>query len=282
MTHINPINTTPEEPFAVGESDFAFFHNYAYHCESGAFILCRNGSATVSVNQYQGKITVDTMIIMLPNSVLMLTDRTEDFQVTYFSFSNDLFSEASFRMPPAFFHDLRQYPVLYPPAQEVEGIMLWFRAMSHTYQDRENMFRNTIVRNRLQNVLLETLDKMQRFVTNRKSAAVTTTRQTELFHKFVGLVHGNCRKEREVGFYADKLCISTRYLSTIVRNTVHSSAKEFIDRSVILEIKMLLRSSDFSVQEIAYRLNFPDQSYLGRFFKKHTGESPTEYRNAKN
>ena len=57
-----------------------------------------------------------------------------------------------------------------------------------------------------------------------------------------------------------------------------TTAKEFIDRAVVLEIKMLLKSSDLSVQEIAYRLHFPDQSYLGRFFKKHTGESPTEYR----
>ena len=58
-------------------------------------------------------------------------------------------------------------------------------------------------------------------------------------------------------------------------------AKEFIDRSVVLEIKMLLGSTELSVQEIAYRLHFPDQSYLGRFFKKHTGVSPTEFRNAK-
>lgn len=84
-----------------------------------------------------------------------------------------------------------------------------------------------------------------------------------------------------MSFYADKLCISTRYLSTIVRSVARSSAKEFIDRAVILEIKMMLQSTDLSVQEIAYRLRFPDQSYLGRFFKKRTGESPTEYRNTR-
>ncbi|MDE7005047.1 MAG: helix-turn-helix domain-containing protein, partial [Alistipes sp.] len=77
------------------------------------------------------------------------------------------------------------------------------------------------------------------------------------------------------------LCISTRYLSTVVRSIAHSSVKEFVDRAVVLEIKMLLQSSDLSVQEIAYRLHFPDQSYLGRYFKNHTGMSPTEYRNAR-
>ena len=97
----------------------------------------------------------------------------------------------------------------------------------------------------------------------------------------MALVHEHCAREREVTFYADRLCISTRYLSTIVRNISHGSAKEFIDQAVVLEIKVMLQSTDLSVQEIAYRLRFPDQSYLGRFFKKHTGESPTEYRNSK-
>lgn len=133
------------------------------------------------------------------------------------------------------------------------------------------MFRNTIIKNRLQNLLLESYDKMQRFAARQHRVPETTTRQSELFHRFVALVHEHCAQEREVSFYADKLCISTRYLSTIVRSVAHSSAKEFIDRSVMLEIKMMLQSTDLSVQEIAYRLRFPDQSYLGRFFKKHAG-----------
>ena len=152
---------------------------------------------------------------------------------------------------------------------------------AYTYRDRSNMFRNTIIKNRLQNVLLEFYDKMQRMNAHKRRVPESTTRQTDLFHRFVALVHEHCTREREVTFYADKLCISTRYLSTIVRNISHSSAKEFIDRSVVLEIKVLLQSTDLSVQEIAYRLRFPDQSYLGRFFKKHTGESPTEFRNSK-
>ncbi len=140
------------------------------------------------------------------------------------------------------------------------------------------MFRNLIIKNRLQNVLLEICDKIQRFSLRRMQASETTTRQTDLFHRFVALVHEHCVREREVAFYADKLCISTRYLSTIVRNIARCSAKGLIDGAVILEIKMLLQTTDLSVQEIAYRLRFPDQSYLGRYFKKHTGTSPSEFR----
>lgn len=281
MSQINPIQTTAEEQFVVGESDFAFFGNYACRCESGAFLFCRSGTATASVNQYLGEVRCNTTIVLLPGSVLMLTNRTEDFRITFCAFSRDLFAEAAFRLDPIFFHELRERPISYPPARIVEGMSIWFQMAAYTYRDRGNMFRNTIIRNRLQNVLLEIYDKMQRFKVRQQRIPETTTRQTELFHRFVALVHEHCVQEREVTFYADKLCISTRYLSTIVRNVAHSSAKEFIDRSVVLEIKMLLQSTDLSVQEIAYRLRFPDQSYLGRFFKKHMGESPTEYRNAK-
>ena len=281
MPQVNPLITTPEEQFVVGESDFAFFGNYACRVEGGAILFCRSGSADATVNQYQGQVRRNTMVLLLPGSIFMLTDRTEDFRAAYCSFSRDLFSEAAFRMDPSFFHALRERPISHPPQRIVEGASIWLQMVAYTYRDRGNVFRNTIIKNRLQNLLLESYDKMQRFAARQHRVPETTTRQSELFHRFVALVHEHCAQEREVSFYADKLCISTRYLSTIVRSVAHSSAKEFIDRSVMLEIKMMFQSTDLSVQEIAYRLRFPDQSYLGRFFKKHAGESPTEYRNNK-
>lgn len=281
MPLTNPLITTAEDQFVVGESNFAFYDNYACRSESGAILFCRSGSAEATVNQYRGTVHRNTMIMLLPGSMLMLTGRTDDFRMTYCAFSRDLFAEAAFRLDPGFFHALGESPIAYPPARIVEGASVWFQMAAYTYRDRGNMFRNTIIKNRLQNVLLEVYDKLQRFASQQHRMPETTTRQTELFQRFVAFVHENCSREREVAYYADRLCISTRYLSTIVRTIAHSSAKEFIDRAVVLEIKMLLQSTDLSVQEIAYRLHFPDQSYLGRFFKKRTGESPTEYRNTK-
>ncbi|MEG0807062.1 MAG: helix-turn-helix domain-containing protein [Alistipes sp.] len=281
MSEINPLITTPEEQFVVGESDFAFFNNYVSCCEGGAFLFCRSGSAEATVNQHQGQVSRNTLMVLLPSSSLMLTNRSDDFRLVYCAFSRDLFAEAAFRLEPAFFHALSETPISYPPTRIVEGAAIWFQMAAYTYRDRSNMFRNTIIKNRLQNVLLEVYDKLQRFAAKQHRMPEITTRQTELFHRFAALLHENCSQDRDVAFYADKLCISTRYLSSIVRSVSHCSAKEFIDRMVMLEIKVLLQTTDLSVQEIAYRLHFPDQSYLGRYFKKHTGESPTEYRNTK-
>lgn len=280
MAEYNPIMTTPEEQFVVGDTDLRYFEEHSCRTEGGAILFCRRGSATVTVDQLRDRITRDTLLLLLPGSILHLNERTDDFRVRFCAFSLELFSEAAYRLDPSFFHILHEHAIIRLPDRIIEGVRNWFQMASYTYRDRGNIFRNTIIRNRLQNVLLEAFDKMQRFAPDVHSQT-GTTRQADLFQRFVALVHEHCTEQREVAFYADRLCISTRYLSTIIRSVAHSTAKEFIDRSVVLEIKMLLGSTELSVQEIAYRLHFPDQSYLGRFFKKHTGVSPTEFRNAK-
>ena len=280
MAEYNPIMTTPEEQFAVGDTDLRYFEEHSCRTEGGAILFCRRGSATVTVDQLRDRVTRDTLLLLLPGSILHLNERTDDFRVRFCAFSLELFSVAAYRLDPSFFHILHEHAIIRLPDRIIEGVRNWFQMASYTYRDRGNIFRNTIIRNRLQNVLLEAFDKTQRFAPDVHSQT-GTTRQADLFQRFVALVHEHCTEQREVAFYADRLCISTRYLSTIIRSVAHSTAKEFIDRSVVLEIKMLLGSTELSVQEIAYRLHFPDQSYLGRFFKKHTGVSPTEFRNAK-
>ena len=280
MAEYNPIMTTPEEQFVVGDTDLRYFEEHSCRTEGGAILFCRRGSATVTVDQLRDRVTRDTLLLLLPGSILHLNERTDDFRVRFCAFSLELFSEAAYRLDPSFFHILHEHAIIRLPDRIIEGVRNWFQMASYTYRDRGNIFRNTIIRNRLQNVLLEAFDKTQRFAPDVHSQT-GTTRQADLFQRFVALVHEHCTEQREVAFYADRLCISTRYLSTIIRSVAHSTAKEFIDRSVVLEIKMLLGSTELSVQEIAYRLHFPDQSYLGRFFKKHTGGSPTEFRNAK-
>lgn len=280
MAEYNPIMTTPEEQFVVGDTDLRYFEEHSCRTEGGAILFCRRGSATVTFDQLRDRITRDTLLLLLPGSILHLNERTDDFRVRFCAFSLELFSEAAYRLDPSFFHILHEHAIIRLPDRIIEGVRNWFQMASYTYRDRGNIFRNTIIRNRLQNVLLEAFDKTQRFAPDVHSQT-GTTRQADLFQRFVALVHEHCTEQREVAFYADRLCISTRYLSTIIRSVAHSTAKEFIDRSVVLEIKMLLGSTELSVQEIAYRLHFPDQSYLGRFFKKHTGVSPTEFRNAK-
>ncbi len=83
-----------------------------------------------------------------------------------------------------------------------------------------------------------------------------------------------------VGFYADKLCLTPKYLSKLIRNATGRSAPEWIDAYVILEAKNMLKYSNATIKEIVFRLNFPNQSVFYKFFKARTGMTPTEYRNS--
>ncbi len=96
-------------------------------------------------------------------------------------------------------------------------------------------------------------------------------------HDFVKLVRAHYAMERSVAFYAEKLCISPKYLSLIVKQATGRSAARWIDEFVLMEAKNLLRYSGKNIQQIAYALNFSNQSSFGKYFKHLTGLSPTEY-----
>ena len=92
------------------------------------------------------------------------------------------------------------------------------------------------------------------------------------------LLEQNFRTERRVGWYAEQLCITPKYLSETVKQVSRLTPNEWIDNYVILEIRVLLKNSTRSIKEIAMEMNFPNQSFLGKFFKERVGMSPSEYR----
>lgn len=279
MPAVNPFTIADKEQFVVGRSNFEFFRNHPCHCDGGAILLCTAGSAQITINIQHDNLVQNSVALLLPDSTLMFSDASSDFNLSYCIFSRTLFSEAGFRLDPSFFRFLSENPIALCTNENVKGAKGWMQLAAYTYADKENIFRNTIIRNRLQNVFMEIYDKVQRSKSRQRQ--VGTNRQAELFHKFISFVHAHCAGEREVAFYADKLCVTTRYLSAISQNVSGNSAKQIIDQMVLLEIKVLLESTTLSIQEIADRLHFPDQSYLGRYFKKHIGKSPTDYRNKK-
>lgn len=96
-------------------------------------------------------------------------------------------------------------------------------------------------------------------------------------NEFIKLVHINFMKERAVNFYASRLCISPKYLSQLVKEATGRSAARWIDHFVITEAKNMLRFSGKNIQQVAYALNFANQSSFGKYFKHLTGLSPTEF-----
>lgn len=106
------------------------------------------------------------------------------------------------------------------------------------------------------------------------------TNQGRMANRFLSLVQENYKKERFLEFYASKLDITPKHLSRSIKAQTGFTAVEWIERFVILEAKVLLKSTNLNIQQIADELNFPSQSFFGKYFKKYTGMSPKEFRNS--
>jgi len=91
-------------------------------------------------------------------------------------------------------------------------------------------------------------------------------------------VQSHYKEERSLEFYADKLCLTCKYISKVIKETSGKTANDIIDEHVALEVKALLKSTNMTIDQISETLNFPSQSFFGKYFKRITGISPKEYK----
>lgn len=272
----NPFRTSLSEPFVTGCDNLSPLHHRLCKVESAVILFCRQGKARITIDLLEYKIVPHTFIFLLPNNIVEISAVSEDLQVTYFACSDNMFLEATFRFNPQFFRFIKENPCKEFPSSHIEPIEGLMKAAATVYADPNHCFRNEIVKNLFQIWLMDLYDKVRRRFTPGEEES--RNRQEEVLKKFIPLIHTYCTSEREVQFYANRLCISTKYLSDITNAIIGKPAKKLIDEFVLLEIKVLLQNTDLPVQTIGERLNFPDQSYFGRYFKRHTGISPSEYR----
>ncbi|MDY4482052.1 MAG: helix-turn-helix domain-containing protein [Candidatus Cryptobacteroides sp.] len=150
------------------------------------------------------------------------------------------------------------------------------KILSTLSKDAHNRFNVIIATNLLRCKMLNIYDKILRDYPVEEGHV--RSRKEEIFDRFISMINERGQSHRDVAYYASRLCISSRYLCSIVREVASEQPKEIIDRHLVMEIKLLLTFSDLSIQQIADRLEFPDQSYMGRFFRRATGMSPLAYR----
>lgn len=107
------------------------------------------------------------------------------------------------------------------------------------------------------------------------------SRAEAIFANFIKLLEANFRSERRVGWYANQLKISSKYMSEVVKQVSKRTPNDWIDHYVVLELRVLLKNSTKTIKEITEELHFPNQSFLGKYFKEHVGVSPSEFRRSK-
>ena len=169
----------------------------------------------------------------------------------------------------------RSHPVFNLSADESFMISQYYKALQYKVDDQNHHFRTEAVRSLLLTMLYDLSNAIFRLQQNNDKRQ---TRAEAIFTAFIKLVEENFRRERRVSWYGERLFITPKYLSETAKLVSQKTPNEWIDNYVLLEIRVLLKNTTMNIKEIAQQLNFPNQSFLGKYFKEHVGMSPSEYR----
>lgn len=263
------------------ESNLDFLLPSPLYFNCGVQILCVHGNGVISTGAQCFHLQEMSEIIFWDGSIMQLLHSSDDFQVRMVLYPKRVFLQAAVSLDTTFFNYMREFP-LYNHGQEKdaqswEKVNLWLDMAKMLFTQPAGLFKERLELNFLQSMLMWIFSTIP---DTYVSVARSYTRKQLLFHRFMHLIHEHALREHQVGFYADRLCISSRYLNEItVEYSKGKTPKELIDEQLTVEIKVQLNKLDLSVEEVAGICCFPDSSYLSRFFKKHTGIIPKEFRN---
>ena len=263
------------------ETDLASLHSRPSHFVCGVYLICVRGTAVVSTGVQQYALGEQTELIFLTGSLIQVLCASDDFMVRLLMFPKDVFLKAVLPIDTPYLNYTHEHPCYRHTEDERSQatwlqINLWMDMAEMLFSGKSGPFVERLSENYLQSMLMWIFSSIPgQYI----SATESYTRKQMLFHRFMHLVHEYALKEHQVSFYAEKLCISPRYLCAITATySQGKTPKQLIDEQLSAEVMVQLNNLDLSLSEIASICSFPDSSYLSRFFKKIMGISPNEYR----
>ena len=256
-------------------------HKYPIRMD-GLFIgLREKGKVRFNINLKEFEVGPNDLVICSPGDLMQsssLEDGAHLSQIMMVSsnFLKEMYISLNSFMP--FFASQKEHPVFHLTEDEVKELTNFFMGIKGAVES-DDYFKVDITKRLLAAYLYKLGSILYRHRPELQAEAAKPLKREEiLFKEFIRLVSEHHRKERRVDFYADQLFLSSKHFSTVIKKVSGKTAGQWIDEYVILEAKTLLKYSAMSIQEVAYYMNFPNPSFFGKYFKHHTGLSPSEYK----
>lgn len=239
--------------------------------------LCLHGKGQYSMDTEERMVKANDLIII-----------NEEQVIDNYMLSSDI-SGIAIMLSPHFFseivkdiHDLsslflfsRTHPVFSLTQDTCDTIKSYFNLIKEKMETKDHYFRKDVVRNLMSAMIYDLSHVIYQTQQQRNQKE---SRADAIFAEFIRLVERNFRHERRVSWYSERMSITPKYLSEMVKRASRRTPNEWIDNYVTLEIRVLLKNTTKSIKEITKELHFPNQSFFGKFFKEHVGMSPSEYR----
>ena len=245
-------------------------------------ILLTRGEATINVDYMKFPLQSNNLFFILPDHILEVQCRPEDLEGKIMVISKDMLSNMPKKNDDGDnslqYMFLRKNPSVELTDEEVSVLDTLFTLIRKRAEAKEHLFHKEAIQSLLYHLFFELKN-----IIFKKNDIVPfeLSRKEELFQQFLKLMFKHSREEHSVSFYAGKMCITPQYLSAVLKELTGKTTNNWIDHSLILDAKILLKTPNMTVQQVSDMLNFSNQSTFGKFFKKHTGQSPAEFRKGK-
>jgi AraC-like DNA-binding protein len=238
-------------------------------------VICRCGYMKVKVNLKEQNVQSPALLVVISNQNVQFESISDDFSGLFIlmsdKFLGNLLSGPQERVP--LFLSVYDNPWIPLNEEDLNSLTNYYNLLQNEIRKTVNPYRLETVKHLTQAIFYGTGYHFYELMENGKKS-----KHELLMEEFLRLVNSHYKEQREVGFYADRLKLTPKYLSKVIFDNSGKSANGWINEHVILEIKALLKSTNMNIQQISDFLNFPSQSFLGKFFKRHVGISPKEYK----
>ena len=253
---------------AVIPSDF--MHTHHVH------ILCKQGSLTFKANNQWHESHAGDLVIWQMSNEISEVNYSDDADIDFLLVSWDFLQTYNPEMVWATkgYVLLKFNPVIHLDKTGWQLMNVDFDSFKNRIHHPQALFQDETIGRLLQVFLFD----MWNIVKHELDQLGADDNQSRIFLRFLFLVQEHCKQNRDVAFYADKLCIVPKYLSEICRNITHQPASDWIEQFAANELTRLLNDRSLSFVEIADEMNFSSLSFLSRYVKKVLGVSPSEYR----
>ena len=238
------------------------------------------GETSLTSNLQEFRLKKDSLFIFSPKHILQVQSNNR-FKAHLIVIAPDFLKRINIdtkRMMPLFLQ-FGSLPCMELTHAESQSLRSFISMVEQELKGSETDVSSEIIGGLIAATIYKVGDILTHYLTEHPEVdSPIHNRAEEYFRQFTELLGEHYKHERSVGFYARQLCITPKYLTTLIKRISGKSVSEWIDNYVILEAKTLLKYSNMSVQEIAYYLNFPNQSFFGSYFKRNAGMSPSQYK----
>lgn len=263
------------------ETNFSELTERPLRVRCGVYMAVVAGSATLNTGTDRYRLVPEMELSFISGCILHFSDCSENFRVRMFTYTSDLLTKIALPIDHIYFDYNEAHPTyIHTPDERSQRtwreVLLWMDMARMLFADGADIkFRELQEETFLQGFWMWNFGTIQERIETSNGFSNTQL----IVHRFIRMVKAEAVSHHRADYYAEKLNISQRYLNKIVwKHTCGRTPKQLIDEQLTAEIKEKLTDLTLSVTQVAYSLNFPDQSYLSRFFRRHTGMSPAQYR----